>query len=82
MEFLAWLETLSFSAWVRESPSLWAFPMFLFLHTLGMSLVAGGSTVIAFSLLSDWKTSTIRELERLYPFIWGGFVVNLHMPGQ
>ena len=45
MEFLNWLETLSYSIWVRESPSLWAFPALLFVHTLGMSLVAGGSAV-------------------------------------
>ena len=36
MEFLNWLETLSYSTWVRESPSLWAFPALLFVHTLGM----------------------------------------------
>src|SRR5436190_17130328 len=44
MAFFGWLETLSFSQWVRESGSLWAFPMFLFSHTLGMAMVAGGST--------------------------------------
>jgi hypothetical protein len=77
MAFLGWLEELSLSAWVRESPSLWAFPMLLFAHTLGVSLVAGGSTVIAFALLGRWPAAVIRPLERLYPFIWGGFAVNL-----
>lgn len=77
MALLGWLEQLSFSAWVRESPSLWAFPMLLFVHTLGVSLVAGGSTVIAFALLGRWPAAVVKPLERLYPFIWGGFLINL-----
>jgi hypothetical protein len=77
MELLAWLEQLSFSAWVRESPSLLAFPGLLFAHTVGLSIIAGGSTVIALALLGLWPKAPIRPLERLYPFIWAGFWVNL-----
>jgi hypothetical protein len=77
MEFLGWLETLSYSAWVRESPSLLAFPMLLFVHTLGMSLVAGGSAVISMALLGLWPRTPIRPLERLYPVMWFGFWINL-----
>ena len=35
MEFLAKLENLEFSHWVLESGSFWAYPMFLFMHSLG-----------------------------------------------
>ncbi len=78
IDILVWVENLGFSAWVRESPSLWAFPMFLFVHTVGMGIVAGGSAVIAFALLGLWPaTAPIRPLEKLYPFIWGGFIANL-----
>ena len=45
MAFLEWLESLSYAQWVRESPSLLAFPSLLFIHTLGMALVAGGSAL-------------------------------------
>jgi hypothetical protein len=76
MEFYAWLESLSFSAWVRESGSLWAFPMFLFVHTLGVSIVAGGSTMISFAVLGLWPKQPIKPLEKLYPVIWAGFAVN------
>jgi hypothetical protein len=76
-DFLYWVEGLSFSTFVRESGSLLAFPTFLFLHTLGLSIVAGGSAVIDFALLGLWPaTAPIRPLERLYPFIWVGFWVN------
>ena len=77
MEFLNWLETLSYSAWVRESPSLWAFPALLFVHTLGMSLVAGGSAVISMALLGFWPKTALKPLERLYPVMWFGFWINL-----
>ena len=77
MAFFEWLETLSFSSWVRESGSLWAFPMFLFSHTLGMAMVAGGGTLISMALLGMWPKAPIKPLEKLYPLMWFGFGVNL-----
>jgi hypothetical protein len=77
MEFLQWLESLSFSTWVRESPSLLAFPALLFVHTLGMAIVAGGSAVISMALLGFWPNVSIKPLERLFPVIWFGFWINL-----
>jgi hypothetical protein len=76
MAFFEWLETLSFSAWVRESGSLWAFPMFLFSHTLGMAMVAGGATLISMALLGVWPKAPIKPMEKFYPLMWGGFYVN------
>ncbi|HKE85304.1 MAG TPA: hypothetical protein VKB50_16190 [Vicinamibacterales bacterium] len=75
--FLLWVEQLSYSTWVRESPSLLAFPLFLFVHTLGMALVAGGSAVISFAILGMWPKSPLRPLERLFPVLWFGFWINL-----
>jgi hypothetical protein len=78
IDVLVWVEELGLSVWVRESPSLLAFPMLLFVHTVGVGIVAGGSAVIAFALLDLWPASTsIQPLARLYPFIWGGFAVNV-----
>jgi hypothetical protein len=77
VDFLLWLENSSLGVWMRESPSVWSFPMFLFMHTLAMSVVAGGATVINFALLGFWpRTSPIKPLERLFPLLWAGFVVN------
>ena len=36
MNFLNTLEQMPFSIWVRESSSIWAFPTFLVVHTIGM----------------------------------------------
>jgi len=77
MEFLQWVEQLSYSTWVRESPSLLAFPLLLFVHTLGMALVAGGSAVISFALLGLWPKSPLSPLEKLFPVLWFGFWINL-----
>ena len=77
MEFFSYIENMGFSVWVRESGSIWAFPMFLFAHTLGMSVVAGGSTLIAFALLGLWpKGAPIKPLEKMFPMLWAAFWVN------
>ena len=76
MAFLSWLEELSFSRWLNESPSVWAFPMFLFLHTLGMSIVAGGSALVNLAILGAWPQAPLRPLARLFPFLIWGFVLN------
>jgi len=76
MNFLATLENMPFSIWVRESGSLWAFPTILFMHTLGMSIVAGGSTFIDLVLLGFWPKTPIKPLERIYPLLWLGFWIN------
>jgi hypothetical protein len=75
-EFLTWIEMLPSSVFVRESSSLLAFPGFLFVHTLGVSIVAGGSAILALALLGLWPDTSLRPLERLYPIIWVGFWVN------
>lgn len=76
MNFLVALEQLRFSIWVRESGSIWAFPTFLFLHTLGMAMVAGGNAAIDLVLLGFWPKTPVKPLERLFPLIWWGFWIN------
>jgi hypothetical protein len=76
-DVLTWISQLPPATFVRESNSLLAFPGFLFVHTLGVSIVAGGSAIIAFALLGMWPATSIRPLERLYPVIWFGFWINL-----
>ena len=76
MAFLEWLQQLPFSVWMNESSSLWAFPMFLFMHTLGMSVVAGGSAAIDFALLGLWPRDSLKSLKRVFPVLTAGFAVN------
>jgi len=70
------IENLGFSTWVRESPSKLAYPTILWLHVMGMGVVAGIGTMISLRLLGVSPKTPVRPLERLYPLIWWGFGVN------
>jgi len=76
MSFLESIEQLSFSTWVRESPSILAYPTVLWLHVMGMGVVAGISSVISLRLLGIASNTPVKPLERLYPVMWGGFWLN------
>jgi hypothetical protein len=75
--FLTALEQTAFAQWVRESGSIWAFPTVLVLHTIGMAILAGLSSIIDLRLLGLWPQMRIKPLERLYPLMMGGFWINL-----
>ncbi|MEQ1758949.1 MAG: hypothetical protein ABL986_11570 [Vicinamibacterales bacterium] len=69
---------MGYSTFLRESGSLWAFPMYLFMHTLGMATMVGGAVMISFGLLGLWpKNVPVKPLVRLYPMMWAAFFVNL-----
>src|SRR5271170_1546566 len=76
MNFLDTIEQLSFSTWVSESKSIWAYPTVLWLHVMGMGVVAGISTIIGLRLLGVSPKIPLQPLERLYPLMWTGFWVN------
>ena len=42
-----WIETTALSIWLRESPSLWAFPFVLILHTVGLAFLVGSNVCSA-----------------------------------
>jgi hypothetical protein len=74
--FLTWLESTAFSTWMRESPSVFAFPAILSCHTVGMGLVAGINAVLAFRILGVAPTVPLREMKRFMPVMWFGFWLN------
>lgn len=76
MDFLDTLDNLGISTWVRESPSKLAYPTVLWLHVMGMGVVAGLSGLISLRLLGFSPKVPVQPLERLYPLIWWGFWVN------
>ena len=52
MELLASLENSGFGIWLRESPSIWAYPTVLTLHTLGLGVLVWSP------LNGGWLTGT------------------------
>jgi len=46
-----WTETNAFFIWLRESPSIWAYPSVFFVHTIGLIFTAGLSIIINMRIL-------------------------------
>jgi hypothetical protein len=76
MAFLQWLESSSFSTWLKESPSLLAYPAVLLAHSLGLVVTAGLSVVISLRLLGVGRGLPLAPLDRFFPVIWIGFWVS------
>ena len=76
MDFFQWLENTGFSTWVRESPSIFAFPVILLFHTVGMALCVGVSAGINLRILGFAPSLPLSPLQRLFPILWLGFWVN------
>jgi hypothetical protein len=75
-ELLVSLEQSGFGSWVRDAPTIWAFPTILFLHTFGMAIVAGGSAMLSLMVLGFWPAAPIRPFGRMFPWLWVAFGVN------
>ena len=75
MALLAAVERTGLSVWVRESPSLLAFPFILFLHTLGLAMLAGLNVGLDAWLLGRRKLPPF-ELANIYRVMWLGFGIN------
>ncbi len=70
------LEGTALAAWVRESPSLFAYTMILSVHAIGLAIVVGISTLIALRLLGFARGIPLAVLPKMYPVIWFGFGIN------
>ena len=76
MEFLQWLENLRFSAWIRESGSIWSYPLVLTLHTVGLGIVVGISCAVDLRILGVARAVPLRPFEKFFPLMWWGFWIN------
>ncbi len=72
----AWLEATALATWVRESPSLWAYPTILTLHTVGLGIVVGASAVVDLRLLGYGRKLRVGGLAPLFPLMAWAFVLN------
>ncbi len=76
MEFFVWLENSAFFSWVRESSSLLAYPAVSFLHTFGLGILVGISIAVSLRILGLGPGIPLSAMQRLFPIMWAGFVVN------
>jgi hypothetical protein len=76
MAFLQWLESTSLSIWLKESPSVWAYPTMLFVHTIGLLCAAGPSVVLDLRLLGVARRVPLVPFDRFFRVIWIGFWIT------
>lgn len=76
MEFLASIEQMSFSTWIREGGAIYGYPLVLFIHTIGIALVAGSIFIVDVRLLGVAPSLPIKPLTKLYKIMWVGFILN------
>ena len=67
---------MAFSQWVKDAPTIWAFPTILIVHTLGMSIVAGVSAMLSLIVLGFWPAVPMKPFARAFPLLWFGFGIN------
>lgn len=71
-----WLESTAIGVWTRESPSIWAYPTVLTLHTIGLGMLVGANAIIDLRLLGFAPRIDLPSLAPLYRFMWAGFAIN------
>ena len=77
MGLLAWLESLPISLWVHESPSVWAQPTVLTLHTMGMAVLVGASWVLDLRLLGFSRNIPLSAFRWVFRVVAVGLFVNI-----
>ena len=75
-DLLASIEGGALATWTRESPSLWAYPTILTLHTFGLAVLVGASAVIDFRLLGVAPRIPVPSLRQVFPVMWWAFALN------
>ena len=74
---LRWLESTAFSIWMRESTSIFAFPIVLALHTIGLGLIAGLSVALDLRILGFAARIPVPEFRGFLRLMWLGLWLNV-----
>ena len=75
--FLRSFEETSFSTWLRESNSIFAFYFILLLHTVGLALLVGAIVVVDLRILGVTANLPLQPLKRFFSIMWLGFTLNV-----
>jgi hypothetical protein len=71
-----WLESTALSRWLVESTSVFAFPLVLALHTIGLALLVGLNAALDFRILGVAPRIPVTAFSRFLPIMWAGFWLN------
>ena len=75
-ELFATIEGSNVSTWLRESNTIWAYPMVLTLHTVGLALLVGANTTLDLRLLGFGRRVPLSVMEPSFRVMWIGFWIN------
>jgi len=74
MGFLEWLQGTWFGVLVAES--LWGYPIFETIHTIGMAMMIGSLGLINLRVLGYKPELRLLDTRQLLPLAWIGFTLN------
>jgi hypothetical protein len=74
MGFLEWLQSTWLGVLVAES--LWGYPIFETIHTLGMAMMIGSLGLINLRVLGYKPELRLLDIHQLLPLAWIGFTLN------
>jgi hypothetical protein len=77
MAFLTWLEASPVSTWVNQSDSVFAYPMVLFIHTVGLTLLVGINLAVNLRTVGFAPQIPAGDLQKLYPVMWTGLALSV-----
>ncbi len=70
------LESSAFPTWLRESNTIWAYPMVLTLHTFGLALLVGANATLDLRLLGFGRRIPLSVMVPSFRVMWIGFWIN------
>jgi hypothetical protein len=68
------IEATALSTWLRED--IWAFPIVLIFHTVGLALLVGPNIAVDTRILGLARGVPLASLERYFVIAWLGFWLN------
>ena len=74
--FLESVQYSEFGLWVAGGDTIFAFPMILVLHTVGLGVVVGVSALVNFRVLGVARNIPLADLRGAFRVLWWGFALN------
>ena len=77
MSFFEWLDNAGVVVWIRDSPSVFAYPTIISFHTFSMALLVGISCGLALRTLGAASGVPLAPLDRYFRLVWSGFYISV-----
>jgi hypothetical protein len=75
--FAQTLQQSAIAQWISGSGALYGYPLFLFLHTLGLATIAGLNAGINLRILGMAPAVKLAPMVRFFPVMWFAFVITV-----